>query len=66
MKFPIKDFFNENDHMRRNLQIWSHLLKKSLMRNFIFCAVYAPNIQQICLKIWLQLLKKKKVPENQN
>ena len=23
----------------RNLRIWSHLLKKSLMENFIFCAV---------------------------
>ena len=34
MKFSIKDFF------RRNLQIWSHLLKKSLLENFIFlCAV---------------------------
>ena len=33
MKFSIKDFF-------RNLRIWSHLLKKSLMENFIFCAVY--------------------------
>ena len=22
------------------LRIWSHLLKKSLMENFIFCAVY--------------------------
>ena len=26
------------------LQIWSHLLKKSLMGNFIFCAVYDGNI----------------------
>ena len=25
--------------MRRKLRIWSHLLKKSLMENFIFCAV---------------------------
>ena len=26
------------------LRIWSHLLKKSLMRNFIFCAVNSLNI----------------------
>ena len=26
----------------RKLQIWSHLLKKSLMENFVFCAVYRP------------------------
>ena len=24
----------------RKLRIWSHLLKKSLMENLIFCAVY--------------------------
>ena len=39
-KFSIKDFFNKCDQMRRKLRIWSHLLKKSLMENFIFCAVY--------------------------
>ena len=38
-KFSIKDFFNKFDQMRRLLRIWSHLLKKSLMENFIFCAV---------------------------
>ena len=25
------------------LRIWSHLLKKSVMENFIFCAVFSPN-----------------------
>ena len=39
MKFSIKDFFSKDDQIRRRLQIWSHLLKKSLMENFIFCAV---------------------------
>ena len=39
MKFSIKDFFSKCDQIRRKLQIWSHLLKKSLMENFIFCAV---------------------------
>ena len=39
MKFFIKDFFCKCDHIRRKLQIWSHLLKKSLMENFILCAV---------------------------
>ena len=32
MKFSIKDFFGKCD-------IWSHLPKKSLMKNFIFCVV---------------------------
>ena len=30
MKFYIKDFFSECDQIRMKLQIWSHLLKKSL------------------------------------
>ena len=39
MKFSIKDFFSKRDQICRKLRIWSHLLKKSLMENFIFCAV---------------------------
>ena len=39
MKFSIKDFFIKCDQLRIFLRIWLHLLKKSLMENFIFCAV---------------------------
>ena len=39
MKFPIKYFFSKCDQIRKNLPIWSNLPKKSLMENFIFCAV---------------------------
>ena len=39
MKFCIKDFFSKCDQIRSFLRIWSHLLKKSLMENLIFCAV---------------------------
>ena len=39
MKFPIADFFSKCDQIRRKLCIWSHLLKKFAMENFIFCAV---------------------------
>ena len=39
MKFYIKDFLSKCDQIRSFLRIWSHLLKKSLMENFIFCAV---------------------------
>ena len=39
MKFSIKGFFSKCDQIRRKLRIWSHLLKKSLMTNFIFCEV---------------------------
>ena len=39
MKFSIKDFFCKCDQIRRFLRIWSHLLKKSVMENFIYCVV---------------------------
>ena len=39
MKFSIKDFFSKCDQIRTLLRIRSHLLKKSLMENFIFYAV---------------------------
>ena len=39
MKFSIKDIFNKCDQNRRDLRTWSHLLKRSLMENFIFCVV---------------------------
>ena len=41
MKFPIMDLFGKCDLIRSFLRIWLHLLKKSLMENFIFCAVFA-------------------------
>ena len=40
MKFSIKDFFSKCDQIRRKLRIWSHLLKKSLLENFIFLCSY--------------------------
>ena len=36
MKFSIEEFFSKCDQIRSFLRIWSHLLKKSLMENFIF------------------------------
>ena len=39
IKFPINDFFSKCDQIRSFLRIWSHLPKKSLRENFIFCAV---------------------------
>ena len=38
-KLSINNFFSKCDQIRSFLRIWSHLLKKSLMENFIFCAV---------------------------
>ena len=39
MNFSIKYFFIKYDQIRRKMRIWSHLLKKSLMEDFIFSAV---------------------------
>ena len=40
MKFSIKNLSSKCDQIRSFLRIGSHLLKKSLMENFIFCAVF--------------------------
>ena len=34
MKFSMKDSFGKCDQNRRKLRIWSHLLKKSPIKNF--------------------------------
>ena len=43
MKFSIQDFFSKRDQIRRKLtEYWrntTHLLKKYLMQNLIFCSV---------------------------
>ena len=44
MKFSITDFFSKCDEVRTFLRIWSHLLKKSVVENFIFCAGEASTI----------------------
>ena len=47
MKFSTKGFFSKCDYIRRFLRIWSYLLKKSLVENFIFlCSVwYCPTLR---------------------
>ena len=44
MKFSVKDIFSKCDQIA-DMQIWSHLLKKSLMENFSFFAV-------IKMRVW--------------
>ena len=43
MKFSIKDFYNKCDQIGSSIRISSHLQKKSLMENFIFCAAILDN-----------------------
>ena len=47
MKSSIKDFSSKCDQIRSFLRIWSHLLEKSLIENFIFCAVF---VFKVCPK----------------
>ena len=47
IKLSIEYFFSECDQVRRKLHIWSHLLKKSLMQNFVFFAVIYIKFQGI-------------------
>ena len=58
MKFSIKDFFIKCDQIRRKLRIWSHLLKKSLMENFIFCAVLIETLKLLKSFLILVLVQK--------
>ena len=51
MKFSIKDFLSNCDQIRIFLWIWPHLLKKSLIENFIFCAVLVSDIW-VCPKLY--------------
>ena len=50
-KFSFKNFFSKSDQIRRKLWIWSNLLNKSLMENFIFCAVYVLKVSKFH-KFW--------------
>ena len=55
-KFSIKDFFSKCDQIRRKLQIWYHLQKKSLMENFIFCAVSEEVLDKFLLELTTTLI----------
>ena len=60
MKFSVKDFFSKCDQIRGKLRIWSHLLKKSLVKNFIFCTVdIRSRIHRIISNIYFSSEQKK-------
>ena len=57
MKFSIWDFFSECDQIHTLLRIWPHLVKKSLMENFIFCEkrlIWQVEIVQLIKYNWTQ------------
>ena len=42
----MKDFFSKYDQIRRELRIWSHLLKKSYVKFHFFYAAFFCNLTQ--------------------
>ena len=56
MKFSIKDFFSKCGQIRRKLRIGSHLLKKNLLENPIFCAVFVFNLLFVISTTFLKYL----------
>ena len=56
IKFSIKYFFSKCDQICRKQRVWSHLLKKSLMENLIFCAVKNCGTNSFKVNLFLQLL----------
>ena len=47
IKFSIMNFFSKCDQILSFLRIWSHLVEKSLMENFIFCAMRTSHLRGI-------------------
>ena len=52
MKFSTKDFISKCDQIRSFLRIWSHLLNKSFVQNFIFSAVELLHCNSNELLLW--------------
>ena len=51
VKFFIKDFLSKCDKICKKLRIWSYLLKKSLIENFIFFGVFAIETSETFLTV---------------
>ena len=56
MKFSIKDFSSKCDQIRSFLQIWSHLLEKSLLENFIFVQKNIEPVANFSQELGLNIL----------
>ena len=53
MKVSFNGLFSKYDQIHRKLRIWSHLLKKYLMENLIFCVVaFDYFYQNLLIDVW--------------
>ena len=64
IKFSIKNFSSICDQIRRKLRIWSHLLKKSWMENFIFCAVWVKYLNTFIIYSFLRYVFRGSIPHS--
>ena len=66
MKFSIKDFSSKCGQIHSFLRIWSHLLKKFQMKNFIFvqCRIHLSNWMGPWKKCLLSNIKDAKYNSN--
>ena len=55
LKFYMKNFLSKCDQIHSFLRIWSHLLKESLVENFIFCGVWLKP--ETALETWEHFCK---------
>ena len=53
MKFSVRDFFSKYDQILKKLQMWPHLMKKSIMKILIFCEMKHLAIYMI--KKWFRV-----------
>ena len=58
-QFSIKDFFSKRDQIRRKLWIWSHLLKKFSIENYIFCEVAISSFILSPISLLLHMINKR-------
>ena len=52
IKCSIKDFFSKYSQIHSFLQIWSHLLKKYVMENFIFRVERIASVVRLTFTDW--------------
>ena len=57
IKFSIKDFFSKCNQMHSFLRIWSHLLKKFRVENFIFSCSVNQELSKMCMMVKNNMIK---------
>ena len=64
--FAWRIIFSSCDHIRSILRIWSHLLKKSLMQNFIFLCVIDFSWENCGRRFWIYWFSFTNIPPEES